>query len=161
MKHLILAIASMIVFCTGCAGKNNYTIRENGTTETFTADELKEDIVLGLQQNIIQLNQQLPIQIDDITELTSAVLNGLTINYNYTVFIDSREMSAQDIADFCAETKNIQKENIRFLFKQNESKMPVNEWIRLYNELGIKYNYNYIDANRRVFAKIVVDFNDF
>ena len=39
--------------------------------------------------------------------------------------------------------------------------MPVSEWIRLYKELWIKYNYNYIDANRKAWAKIVVDFENF
>lgn len=141
--------------------QNRYTYTENGQTETFTAQELKEIVLSGLRQNIKHLNEQLPVQIDDYTDMYSAVLNGSTINYNYTAYIDSSQLSEADIKAFCEETKAIQKENIKFLFSQNADKMPVSEWIRLYKELGIKYNYNYIDANKRAWAKIVVDFEDF
>ncbi|MDD6888814.1 MAG: hypothetical protein PUD39_00905 [Bacteroidales bacterium] len=162
MKKLIF-ILLLIYNLSVCSSEaqNRYTYTENGQTGTFTAQELKEFLFSGLRQNIKQLNAQLPVKIDDYTYMYSAVLNGSTINYNYTVYIDSSLLSEADIEAFCEESKAIQKENMKFLFSQNADKMPVPEWIRLYKELGIKYYYNYIDANRRAWARIVVDFEDF
>lgn len=162
MKKIVL-IFILILNLSACISEaqNKYTYTENGQTETFTAQELKEVVLSRLRQNIKQLNEQLPVQIDDYTVMYSAVLNGSAINYNYTAYIDSSQFSEEDIKVFCDETKAIQKENIKFLFSQNADKMPVSEWIRLYKELGIKYHYNYIDANKRAWAKIVVDFEDF
>ena len=161
MKSIFVVLLTLILGACNCEAQKKYIYTENGHKETFTAQELKEVVFDGIQQNIRQLNSQLPIQIDEYTDMYSAILNGGTINYNYTVYIDSSELSEADIKEFCEETKAIQKENIKFLFSHNSDKMPVSEWIRLYKELGIKYNYNYIDSNRKVFAKIVVDFENF
>lgn len=160
-KSLFIVILTFILSACTCEAQKRYVYTENGQKETFTAQELKEAVFSGLRQNIKQLNSQLPIQIDEYTDMYSAVLNGTTINYNYTAYIDSSQLSEADIKEFCEETKALQKENIKFLFSQNADKMPVSEWIRLYKELGIKYNYNYIDANRKAWAKIVVDFENF
>lgn len=160
-KWLLIILLIFNLSACNSEAQNRYTYTVNGQTETFTAQELKEVVLSGLRQNIKHLNEQLPVQIDDYTDMYSAVLNGSTINYNYTAYIDSSQLSEADIKAFCEETKAIQKENIKFLFSQNADKMPVSEWIRLYKELGIKYNYNYIDANKRAWAKIVVDFENF
>ena len=162
MKRDILTLLIIILInAFSCGAQKEYVYNNNGRKETITALELKEVVFSELIKNIKQLNSQLPIQIDELTEMHSAILNGSTINYNYIAYIDSSELSDEDIESFCNETKKIQKYNLRFLFKQNSDKMPVSEWIRLYKELGIKYNYNYFDANRKVWARIVVDFEDF
>ena len=160
-KSIFIVLLTFILSTCNCDAQKKYVYTENGQKETFTAQELKEVVFSGLRQNIKQLNSQLPIQIDEYTDMYSAVLNGTTINYNYTAYIDSSQLSEADIKEFCEETKALQKENIKFLFTQNADKMPVSEWIRLYKELGIKYNYNYIDTNKKAWAKIVVDFEDF
>lgn len=160
-KTIFIVLLTIILSACNCEAQKKYIYTENGQKETFTAQELKEFVFSVLLQNIKLLNSQLPIQIDEYTDMYSAVLNGTTINYNYTAYIDSSLLSEADIKEFCEETKALQKENIKFLFSQNADKMPVSEWIRLYKELGIKYIYNYIDANRKAWAKIVVDFENF
>ncbi len=138
-----------------------FVFRDGNNIETFQASDLKGFVFNGLLQNIKQLNAQLPIQIDELTEMYSAILNGTAINYNYKVYIDSTLLTDAEIKDLYDELKGVQKENLRFLFKKNADKMPVSEWVRLYKALGIKYHYNYIDANQRAFLKIVLDLSDF
>lgn len=159
-KKFILAIFAFLMLSISASAQKPFVYKDGNKTGTFTATQLKDGVFGGLITNIKQLNAQLPIQIDDFTEMYSAVLNGTTINYNYTAYIDSSLLSDADIKEFCDEIKAVQKENLKFLFKQNSDKMPVSEWIRLYRALGIKYHYNYIDANRKAFAKIVIDLSD-
>ena len=160
MNKTLFLILLVFSFLCGYSQKP-FIYNDNGKKEVATAQEMKDFVFAGLTERIKQLNQQLPVQIDEYTVMYSAVLNGTVINYNYTAYLDSSLLSESDIKEFCDEIKNVQKENVLFLFKQNSDKMPVSEWIRLYKELGIKYNYNYIDENRRVWAKVVIDFNDF
>lgn len=161
MIHKILktALIPILIFCAfNISAQKPFKFNNGKSIETVSASELKVDVFNGIKAQIKMLNAQLPIQIDDVTEMYSAVLNGTTINYNYTAYIDSSLLTDEEIRAFCNETKEIQKNNILFMFKQNADKMPVAEWKRLYHELGIKYNYNYIDTNRKVWAKIVVEF---
>jgi hypothetical protein len=163
MKHFLLFLTILLLSACGKASSTNsedgkvYAFNNGESIEYLTADDLREGITSDLIARMNQLNAQLPITIDEYTVMYSAVLNGTVINYNFQAYIDSELLTADDIKSFCEETKATALQNIQFLFEQNSDKLPVEDWARLYSELGIKYNYNYIDENKKVFAKVVID----
>lgn len=145
-KFLLLSIfllSNLIIFA-----QKTFVFKDNGKEEVFTAEQLKEFVLDEMITRMNQLNKQLPIQIDEYTVMHSAIVNGTTINFNYFVELDSSILTDEDIKEFSDDIKSRQKENAIFLFKQNADKMPVEEWGRLYKEIGIRYNYNYFDENR-------------
>ena len=161
MKRLIVILFLLFSLSFVSFSQESFIyIGEDGEIEWFTADELSEMIFPGIENNIKQMNRQCPIVLDEYTELTSALVIGTTIHYNYTCYIDIDLLDEEDIKEFCEEKQKVQEENSLFLFKQNNDKMPINEWIRLYKELGIKYNHNFKDINGKIWAKIVIDFKN-
>lgn len=134
---------------------------ENGEYAVATADDLKEVLFLSLQEDLKQISQQCPIPIDDLTEMTSAILIGNTVHYNYKAYLDSHDLTKEEINNFCNQSKSVLQHNALFLFERGSEHMPVEEWVRLFKELGITYNHNFKDINGKSWAKIVIDFNDF
>ena len=159
MRKTIL-IFYLLAFLTSFGQKHFKFSFEDGKDEIVTASDLRNQILEELQQNLQQLNQQTPIYIDELTTLVSAAVNGTTINFNYKVNLDSNNLDVAAINEFNNITKQVQIENLCNLFKQNEDKMPITEWIRLYDELGIKYKYNYFDEKGLVWDVIIIDMHD-
>lgn len=158
-RTIIISIITVLSLCTfNVNAQRPFKFHQGTSVETFTANEVKDIFISDMIEKTKMLNAQLPIQIDDFTEFRSAVMVGTTIHYNYIIYLDSSLLTETEIQQFWDETKEILENNILFLFKQNEDKMPIAEWKRLYHELDIKYNHNYIDTNGKAFAKIVVEF---
>lgn len=161
MRNIIIGILSILLIGLSAKAQRPFIWFENGEYEIATADDLKDILFLGLQEDMKQVSQQCPIPIDDLTEMTSAILIGNTIHYNYKAYLDSDDLTKEEVNNFCNESKSVILHNILFLFERGSEHMPVEEWSRLFKELGITYNHNFKDINGKSWAKIVIDFNDF
>lgn len=126
----------------------------------FTAEEYQEEFFVMIRQRMKEINEQLPIKIDEVTTLYSAIINGSDINYNYRVSFEKELFTDEEIEELRKEVTQREKENLLYLMKQNSDKMPVEEWIKLFNEIDMQYHFNYQDINGRIITKIIVDFKD-
>lgn len=159
MKRIffIFGIISCVLIFHQDSYAQKYTFKNGNKKEYVTAKELQTYILPGLRTRMKELNEQLPMAVDECTEMYSAVVNGSVINYNYRVSFDSELLTQAEINELCDDIKKRNEENLLFLFQSNSDKMPVSEWCRLYGELGILYKYNYVDCNGRVFACVIVN----
>lgn len=155
MKRLFSALFCLLLVVAAFA-QRPYTIIVDGEKTTFTAAELKRYVQKSMQERIKAINEQLPLNIDEITTLYSTLFIGNALYYNYRVDIDIIDYTQEEINQIISGVKETNKENIAFLYQSLANKMPPKEWKRLFTELGFYYVYTYFDRNNKVFARFTI-----
>lgn len=155
MKRLFSALFCLLLVVAAFA-QRSYTIIVDGEKTTFTAAELKRYVQKSMQERIKAINEQLPLNIDEITTLYSTLFIGNALYYNYRVDIDKIDYTQEEINQIISGVKETNKENIAFLYQSLANKMPPKEWKRLFTELGFYYVYTYFDRNNKVFARFTI-----
>ena len=155
MKRLLSTLFCLLLVVAAFA-QRLYTIIEDGEETTFTAAELKGYVQKSMQERIKAINEQLPLNIDEITTLYSTLFIGNALYCNYRGDIDKTDYTQDEINQMTIGVKDNLKENIAFLYQSNSNKMPPKEWKRLFTELGIYYVYTYFDCNNKVFARFII-----
>lgn len=155
MKRLFSALFCLLLVVAAFA-QRPYTIIVDGEKTTFTAAELKRYVQKSMQERIKAINEQLPLNIDEITTLYSTLFIGNALYYNYRVDIDKIDYTQEEINPIISGVKETNKENIAFLYQSLANKMPPKEWKRLFTELGFYYVYTYFDRNNKVFARFTI-----
>lgn len=155
MKRLFSTLFCLLLVVAAFA-QRPYTIIENGEKTTFTAAELKGYVQKSMQERIKAINEQLPLNIDEITTLYSTLFIGNALYYNYRVDIDKIDYTQEEINQIISGVKETNKENIAFLYQSLANKMPPKEWKRLFTDLGFYYVYTYFDCNNKVFARFTI-----
>ncbi len=155
MKRLFSALFCLLLVVAAFA-QRPYTIIVDGEKTTFTAAELKRYVQKSMQERIKAINEQLPLNIDEITTLYSTLFIGNALYYNYRVDIDKIDYTQEEINQIISGVKETNKENIAFLYQSLANKMPPKEWKRLFTELGFYYVYTYFDRNNKVFARFTI-----
>ena len=84
MKRLFSALFCLLLVVAAFA-QRPYTIIVDGEKTTFTAAELKGYVQKSMQERIKAINEQLPLNIDEITTLYSTLFIGNALYYNYRV----------------------------------------------------------------------------
>lgn len=153
MKRLLTIISCLFLTIMVYAQKP-YTMIKDGQRFTCTAADLKPYIQANFIEKIKEINKQLPIKVDEVTTLVTAMVSGNAIFYNYRVDVEKEYLEQSDIDELMKDIKETGKENLRFLFQTQSNVMPANEWKRLFAELGIYYVYTYFDINNKAFARI-------
>ena len=155
MKRLFSALFCLLLVVAAFA-QRPYTIIVDGEKTTFTVAELKRYVQKSMQERIKAINEQLPLNIDEITTLYSTLFIGNALYYNYRVDIDIIDYTQEEINQIISGVKETNKENIAFLYQSLANKMPPKEWKRLFTELGFYYVYTYFDRNNKVFARFTI-----
>lgn len=155
MKRLFSALFCLLLVVAAFA-QRPYTIIVDGEKTTFTAAELKRYVQKSMQERIKAINEQFPLNIDEITTLYSTLFIGNALYYNYRVDIDKIDYTQEEINQIISGVKETNKENIAFLYQSLANKMPPKEWKRLFTELGFYYVYTYFDRNNKVFARFTI-----
>lgn len=155
MKRLFSALFCLLLVVAAFA-QRPYTIIVDGEKTTFTAAELKRYVQKSMQERIKAINEQLPLNIDEITTLYSTLFIGNALYYNYRVDIDKIDYTQEEFNQIISGVKETNKENIAFLYQSLANKMPPKEWKRLFTELGFYYVYTYFDRNNKVFARFTI-----
>lgn len=155
MKRLFSALFCLLLVVAAFA-QRPYTIIVDGEKTSFTAAELKRYVQKSMQERIKAINEQLPLNIDEITTLYSTLFIGNALYYNYRVDIDKIDYTQEEINQIISGVKETNKENIAFLYQSLANKMPPKEWKRLFTELGFYYVYTYFDRNNKVFARFTI-----
>ena len=139
-----------------CFAQKPFTLRQNGKQETFTVEQFKPYIYSMMRSRVKTINEQIPIRIDELTTMTLVMLNGSALNYCYQVDFDRSDLTKSETNELIEAIKDACKENIKFLYQSESSKMPASEWKRLFTELGIYYVYTYFDCNNKAFARFTL-----
>lgn len=155
MKRFFSTLFCLLLVVAAFAQKP-YTIYENGRKTTFTAAQLKGYVQKKLRENIKSINEQLPLNVDEITTLYAVLFVGNAIYYNFQVDIDKTDFTQDEINEIISDVKETNKENLAFLFQSLAKGMTPKEWKRLFTELGFYYVYTYYDCNNKVFTRFSI-----
>ena len=108
-----------------------------------------------------ELNQQIPIAIDEYTTLFSVTFMNWVFSYNYRINFDCSSISKEDFDEMLS---NIKKEAIidqRKLIDSGRYGATRSEMKRLFKALGFKFRYNYSDINGRFLGSFEYDYRVF
>ena len=155
MKRLLSTLFCLLLVVATFA-QRPYTINEDGKKSTFTAAQLKGYVQKSIRERIKDINEQLPLKVDEITTLYATLFVGNAIQYSYRVDIDKTDYTQDEIDQIICGVKETNKDNFAFLFQSLANKMPPKEWKRLFTELGLYYVYTYFDSNNKVFARFSI-----
>ena len=108
-----------------------------------------------------EMNQQMPIVIDEYTTLFSVTFMNWVYSYNYRINFDCSSISKEDFDEMLS---NIKKEAIidqRKLIDSGRYGATRSEMKRLFKALGFKFRYNYSDINGRFLGSFEYDYRVF
>lgn len=108
-----------------------------------------------------EMNQQMPIVIDEYTTLFSVTFMNWVYSYNYRINFDCSSISKEDFDEMLS---NIKKEAIidqRKLIDSGRYGAIRSEMKRLFKALGFKFRYNYSDINGRFLGSFEYDYRVF
>ena len=108
-----------------------------------------------------EMNQQMPIVIDEYTTLFSVTFMNWVYSYNYRINFDCSSISKEDFDEMLS---NIKKEAIidqRKLIDSGRYVATRSEMKRLFKALGFKFRYNYSDINGRFLGSFEYDYRVF
>ena len=108
-----------------------------------------------------EMNQQMPIVIDEYTTMFSVTFMNWVYSYNYRINFDCSSISKEDFDEMLS---NIKKEAIidqRKLIDSGRYGATRSEMKRLFKALGFKFRYNYSDINGRFLGSFEYDYRVF
>lgn len=128
-------------------------------------ESIPEESIKDFEEQCIkmanELNQQLPIKIDDVTYLKQVVFANMTMTVYYSVEVDVNDYESSDIEDFLATVRSSQIEQIPRMFKTGNYEISQKELYRLYKLTGIKFRFVYKDMYDNYMGANQFDYTDF
>lgn len=107
------------------------------------------------------LNQQLPIQVDDYTRFYAISFINCTLTAYYQLDIDSDDFSENELIELHGELRSAFKESARRMFASGNYDLNRNDWKTFMRGTGMKLKANYKDAYDRPMLNITLDYSDF
>ena len=124
---------------------------------------VKEQMVI--KQNYMNfckdLNQQLPIQVDDYTKFYAVSFVNLTLTAYYQLDVDSDDFSENELIELHGGLRSAFKESARRMFVSGNYDLKRDEWKWFMRGTGMKFRANYKDAYDRPILSITLDYSDF
>lgn len=108
-----------------------------------------------------ELNQQMPIVIDEYTTLFSVTFINWIFSYNYRMNLDCSSISTDDFNDILSDIKKEAIIDQRKLIDSGRYGVTRSEMKRLFKALGFKFRYNYSDINGRFVGGFEYDYKVF
>ena len=107
------------------------------------------------------LNQQLPIQVDDYTKFYAISFVNWTMTAYYQLDVDSDDFSENELIELHGELRSAFKESARRMFASGNYDLKRDEWKWFMRGTGMKFSANYKDAYGRPMLNITLDYSDF
>lgn len=115
---------------------------KNGNFESNS--ERDEYLMVALQKIAKQMNNQIPIMVDDETQLTSCLVAGKTINIFYKLInFKASEVNADEIQKHVWEQKNYNA------CKDKSTRQLI--------DMGVIYFFTYFDKDDRLITRVSLD----
>ena len=107
------------------------------------------------------LNQQLPIQVDDYTRFYAVSFVNWTLTAYYQLDVDSDDFSENELIELHGELRSAFKESARRMFASGNYDLKRDDWKTFMRGTGMKLKANYKDAYDRPMLSVTLDFSDF
>ena len=107
------------------------------------------------------LNQQLPIQVDDYTRFYAISFVNWTLTAYYKLDVDADDFSENELIELHGELRSAFKESARRMFASGNYDLKRDEWKWFMRGTGMKFRANYKDAYDRPMLNITLDYSDF
>lgn len=108
-----------------------------------------------------EFNQQLPMYIDDYTTLTSVVFLNWVWTYNFILTLDRNDYTLQERNEILSEVKTDMNAEQRKMIDSGAYNMKRSEFRWFMKQVGLKFKYNYIDANGLIFGTFYLTYLNF
>lgn len=147
MRKLLLIICSLLVFAISSA--QTISTRDKEYVRRFFVSSCKE------------LNEQLPIDIDELTRLESFVFYNWQVTANYKVIDDAEAYSDEEISDIKKEMRERFKVTASKMFQNGAYAVSKYDLKSLMKVTGLKFRATYRDLFGNYFFSVVLDYRDF
>lgn len=107
------------------------------------------------------LNQQLPIQVDDYTKFYAISFVNWTLTAYYKLDVDADDFSENELIELHGELRSAFKESARRMFASGNYDLKRDEWKWFMRGTGMKFRANYKDAYDRPMLSVTLDYSDF
>lgn len=108
-----------------------------------------------------ELNEQLPVDVDEITTLNSVVFANWTMAFNYRITIDADDLSPNDIKEARNDIKAAFKEMALKMLLSGSYDISRSSFKALMRVTGFKFRATYRDMFNKFLFSVVLDYNDF
>lgn len=99
--------------------------------------------------------------IDDYTTLTSVVFLNWVWTYNFNLTLDRNDYTLQERNEILSEVKTDMNAEQRKMIDSGAYNMKRSEFRWFMKQVGLKFKYNYIDANGLVFETFYLTYLNF
>lgn len=108
-----------------------------------------------------ELNQQLPIQVDDYTSFYAISFINWTLTAYYQLDVDADDFSENELIELHGELRSAFKESARRMFASGNYDLNRDDWKTFMRGTGMKVRANYKDAYDRPMLSVTLDYSDF
>lgn len=108
-----------------------------------------------------QLNAQLPITVDEVTELRSVAFINWTMTINYYVSFSADDFTESELKELSQTMKQQCIENSLVLFKRGDYAIKQSEFKEMLRVIGMKLRFNYYDENNVLLFPVILDYRNF
>jgi hypothetical protein len=137
-KKLNIALFTLFILYAAMGS----ALDKNGNFESNS--ERDEYLMVALQKIAKQMNNQIPIMVDDETQLTSCLVAGKTINIFYKLInFKASEVNADEIQKHVWEQKNYNA------CKDKSTRQLI--------DMGVIYFFTYFDKDDRLITRVSLD----
>lgn len=150
MKHLkrILLIIMCVLSLTGVRAQT-ISAKEKAQIKQMYINFCKE------------VNQQLPVQVDEITTLKSMLFTNWTLTAYYAVDIAPEEFTSEEMSDIEAVQRELFKERAREMFTSGSYTITRSEFRTLMKVTGLRFRAMYYDVYDNFMLSVLLDYKDF
>lgn len=107
------------------------------------------------------INQQCPIRVDEVTELSSMVFYDWTVTTNYVTNIDWSLLEEAEKKEIMYNVKINMKAQMKQIYAKGKYSFGMKNFSEVCKLLGLKFRYNYIDEDGRLIGVVTLDYKDF
>jgi hypothetical protein len=126
-----------------------------------TIEQIKAKIKKEYTDVCKELNDQLPIKVDEVTTLNSIFFINWTCVSNYIVKLDFSGWSKAEINELMKDIKANNRERAKALLLRGKYNMTQSQFKEFMKTTGIKWEMKYYDENAIYIGSIIIDYNDF
>lgn len=108
-----------------------------------------------------EINQQLPVRVDEMTVLESMTFANWTITATYTIDIDAADVSEEGMELFKSEMHDAFKTTAQKMFTSGSYEVSRSKFKALMKVVGLKFRATYKDAYDNYMFSVLLEYTDF